>query len=67
MASMLEYLKTILQKVSFDQNLFEKELKKAIRSLIPEELQELKTWCYDKFGTSYQSILNRCFRRVRFS
>ncbi|WP_266362813.1 hypothetical protein [Tellurirhabdus rosea] len=67
MASMLEYLKTILQKVSFDQNLFEKELKKAIRSLIPEEVQQLRAWCYDKFGTSYQSVLNRCFRRVRFS
>ena len=28
MASMLEYIKIILQKVSFDRRLFEKELKK---------------------------------------
>ena len=35
MLSMLEYIKTILQKVSFDKALFEKELAKAINMLIP--------------------------------
>lgn len=67
MASMLEYLKTILQKVSFDKTLFEKELLKAIQSLLPEEVKQLKSWCYDQFGKMYRSVLNRCFSRVRFS
>ena len=42
--SMLEYTKTVLQKVSFDVKLFHKELKKAIQHLLPEELKELKNW-----------------------
>ena len=67
MATMLEYIKTILQKVSFDQKLFEKELKKAIDSLIPDEVKQLQSWCYEKFGGRYLSILNRCFSRVRFA
>ncbi|CAN5131188.1 hypothetical protein BH23BAC1_BH23BAC1_00090 [soil metagenome] len=58
---MLEYVKIILSKVSFHKDLFEKELKKAISMLIPDEIMELKSWCYAKFGESYLIILNRCF------
>jgi len=58
---MLEYVKTILRKVSFDRKLFEKELLKAIASLIPEEVLLLKEWCYRKFGEIYQAVLDRCF------
>ena len=41
---MLEYTKTVLQKVSFDTKLFCKELKKAISRLLPNEIEELKSW-----------------------
>ena len=41
---MLDYTKTILQKVSFDVRLFSKELKKAISRLLPSEIEELKIW-----------------------
>lgn len=41
---MLEYSKTVLKKVSFDVQLFKRELKKAIKRLLPHELQELKEW-----------------------
>ncbi len=41
---MLEYTKTVLQKVSFDVRLFSRELKKAIDRLLPHELKELKEW-----------------------
>ena len=64
MATMLEYIKTILQKVSFDKSLFEKELLKAIKMLVPDELKELKSWCYKQFGKIYRVVLNRCFSRV---
>jgi hypothetical protein len=67
MATMLEYIKMILEKVSFDKALFEKELRKAIKSLMPEEVKALKAWCYDQFGTMYRLVLNRCFSRVRFT
>ncbi|WP_080053862.1 hypothetical protein [Spirosoma aerolatum] len=70
MLSMLEYIKTILQKVSFDKALFEKELAKAIKLLIPKEVKQLRRWCYVQFGKVYRAVLNRCFARaarVRFT
>lgn len=61
---MLNYVKKVLTKVSFDARLFEKELRKAIKMLIGDDLQELKQWCYDRFGNQYAVILNRCFVRM---
>ena len=58
---MLEYCKTILERVSFDARLFEKELRKAIRQLLADELRELRQWCYATFRSQYQIILDRCF------
>ena len=50
--AMLEYTKTVLQKVSFDAKLFTKEVKKAFSRLLPNEIEELKIWIeqfiYDK-------------------
>ncbi len=40
--AMFEYTKTVLQKVSFDANLFCKEVKKAMQRLLPYEIEELK-------------------------
>lgn len=39
-----DYTKTILQKVSFDPALFCKELEKAVKVLLPHELEELRIW-----------------------
>ena len=57
---MLNYFKTVLAKVSFDARLFEKELRKAIKTLMVDELQELREWCYANFG-NHEAILNRNF------
>lgn len=59
--TMLNYFKTVLSKVSFDALLFEKELRKAIKLLIADEVKELRNWCYTRYGTVYETILNRCF------
>ncbi|WP_019039237.1 hypothetical protein [Psychroflexus tropicus] len=40
--AMLEYTKEILKKVSFDPQLFCRELKKATKRLLPYELDELR-------------------------
>lgn len=58
---MLEYVKTVLIKVSFDRKLFEKELRKALNLLLPSEIQEFKDWCYRKFSNSYEPVLNKYF------
>ena len=61
MASMLEYIKIILHKVSFDRRLFEKELRKAIRMLMPAEVKRLRLWCYENYSGVHLSVLNTCF------
>jgi hypothetical protein len=40
--AMLEYTKTVLNKVSFDTTLFCKEVQKAIERLMPYEIEEIK-------------------------
>ena len=41
---MFDYTKAVLNKVSFDVNLFCIELKKALTRLLPHEIEELKIW-----------------------
>jgi len=64
---MLEYIKTILVKVSFDQKLFEKELRKSFSILVQEELVELKKWCYLQFGAIHEKVLNTVFAKAEFA
>ncbi|MBS9523675.1 hypothetical protein KIH41_12965 [Litoribacter ruber] len=61
---MIEYVKTILLKVSFDKKLFEKELKKGLSLLVPSEVQEFKTWCYGTFSNLYGPVLNKHFTQI---
>ncbi|AWV97751.1 hypothetical protein DJ013_06050 [Arcticibacterium luteifluviistationis] len=63
---MLEYIKMILEKVSFDSKLFEKELMKGMKQLVPTEVNLLKEWCYEKYGGPYKALLNKIFRRSQF-
>lgn len=42
--AMFEYTKTILKKVSFNADLFCKELDKALKHLLPYEVEELIIW-----------------------
>lgn len=58
---MLEYSKKILSKVSFDKQLFEKELRKAI-ALLNGQIEELRKWCYQQFGDQYLKILDHNFK-----
>ncbi len=58
---MLEYSKTILQKVSFNRELFKKELIKSVRWLHKEEIILLQIWCLATFNDTYSDILNDVF------
>jgi len=42
--AMYEYTKTVLKKVSFNSDLFCKELEKALNRLLPYEIDELTIW-----------------------
>ncbi len=41
---MFEYTKTVLKKVSFNSDLFCKELDKGLKRLLPYEVKELTIW-----------------------
>jgi hypothetical protein len=58
---MLEYIKTILAKVSFDRILFEKELTKGLKMLEREELWQFKQWCYEMFSDTHLITLSKVF------
>ena len=47
----LEYCKFILEKVSFDEHLFEKELRKAIKMLAENDLKDFMDWVRMRFST----------------
>ncbi len=58
---MLKYTKTVLQKVSFNRDLFKKELQKSLRWLRKDEVNVLKTWCVLTFGSIYMDVINEVF------
>lgn len=58
---MLDYVKLILTKVSFNRALFEKELRKALKMLLPTEVPDFRSWCYKQFARIYRTVLKRVF------
>ncbi|MDX1270577.1 hypothetical protein [Bizionia paragorgiae] len=56
--AMFEYTKTVLNKVSFDANLFCKEVQKALQRLLPYEVEELKIFI--KSIVSQNPDLDQC-------
>ncbi len=61
--SMLAFTKKILKGVSFDVQLFYKELEKAYKVLLPHELRELTDWLL-KF-TQNKPELRQCLLLVK--
>ena len=57
--NMLEYVKTILKKVSFNDMLFKKELSKSLKWLTDQERNELKKWISRTYGNVYQSVFTK--------
>ena len=53
-----DYTKEVLERVSFDIELFIKELKKAVRNLLPYEIDHLKKWL--NFFTLEKPELQKC-------
>ena len=60
---MFEYTKTVLKKVSFNSDLFSKELEKALQRLLPHEVKELSIWL--KQFTSNKPELYTCMALIK--
>ena len=56
--AMYEYTKTVLSKVSFDATLFCKEVQKAVRRLLPHELEALRIFIQSLINQNPE--LNQC-------
>ncbi len=56
--AMLEYTKTVLNKVSFDATLFCREVQKAVQRLLPYEIEELKEFIHSLVRQNPE--LNQC-------
>jgi hypothetical protein len=60
--AMFEYTKTVLKKVSFNADLFCRELEKALKRLLPHEVNELTIWI--KQFTSNKPELFSCLALI---
>ena len=62
---MLELTKKILKGVSFDAQLFQKELHKALNWITDiEEVKRFQEWCISEFGMKYPVIISKAFRHA---
>lgn len=64
---MYELSKKVLTRVSFDKELFHKELLKFRKWLKPKESIELKAWCLLTFGHLYGDVIREVFETSPFS
>lgn len=62
MKPMFDFAKNILVKVSFDKDLFRKELQKSINHISKREKALLFIWCLYTFGEQYKEIVLDVFR-----
>ena len=60
---MLEFSKKILSKVSFDKDLFKKELKKSTQWMSKKELNLLKIWSLTSFS-QYKKVIIDVFDTI---
>ena len=60
---MLEFSKKVRNKVSFDKNLFKKELQKSIKWLSKKEMTHLKIWTLATFS-QYKNVILEVFDQI---
>lgn len=58
---MLEYTEKILQNVSFDVRLFQKEIEKAMLVLNPREISLLGSWLKRNYSEKYPEVVSEYF------
>ena len=61
---MLEFSKNVLQKVSFDHLLFEKELTKSLQWINQTDSESLREWCLEMYGNKYAHIIQQAFDTI---
>lgn len=62
---MLEHQMLVLQGVAENRQLFEKELKKSLLWLQPEEIVKLRNWVFSNFQKSHAEVIEQIFYQNR--
>lgn len=57
----IRYAKEVLTKVSFEKNIFKRELSKFVKIINKEQHPELEEWCRSKFEQEHQESINSVF------
>ena len=63
--AIFEYTKTVLKKVSFNVELFCKELEKAVIRLLPYEIQELKIWLARVYSKQTRTLCKFSYSKIK--
>ena len=61
---MLEFCKNILEKVSFDQVLFKKELVKSLQWINTTDAISLREWCIEMYGNIYSVMIQQAYETI---
>ena len=61
---MLEFSKSVLQKVSFDHSLFQRELHKSIQWVNQADVENLRIWCMETYGNQHGVIIEQAFQTI---
>lgn len=61
---MLEHQKILLEQLSYDKNLFRKEIIKSFRWLKSFEILQLYNWLQKKYGETHGEIIQDVFEYI---
>jgi hypothetical protein len=61
--AMMDFTKSVLVRVSFDAALFRKEIEKALKMLLPYEIEELVKWLFN--FTEEKPELRYCLKFIK--
>ncbi len=61
---MLEHQKLVISNVSYDENLFEKELFKSIKWLKVSELYKLFDWLKNRYWKTHSQIILNVLKTI---
>ncbi len=61
---MLEHQMKVIEGVSFDKRLFEKEINKSMSWLTPDEIDHLEIWLLKNFKKTHLGTIRKIFQPV---
>ena len=64
MITMLEHQKMLLKQISYDKDLFRKEIVKSFRWLKSYEIILLHQWLKDNFGRTHSDVIREVFEYI---